>query len=127
MLSELALAPDDHQKCVRPQNIRNSHQKGAGPRYCKNMLLFLAPDKSKLASLEQNVCQYLAWDSVVKDKEVLNLDVSQSNQATTKRNQTNDTVDHLLKDAYQWLLVPDQPDPQGPIEWIEIRLQGQDS
>lgn len=91
------------------------------------MLLFLTPDKSKLASLEQNVCQYLAWDSVEKDKEVLNLDVSQSNQATTKRNQTNDTVDHLLKDAYQWLLVPDQPDPQGPIEWIEIRLQGQDS
>jgi len=102
-------------------------QKGAGPRYCKNMLLFLAPGKPNLALLEQNVCQYLSWDSVVKDKEILNLDVCQSNQATTKRNQTNDMVDHLLKEAYQWLLVPEQPDPQGAIEWIEIRLQGQDS
>lgn len=109
----------------RVEEILN--QKGASPRYCKNMLLFLASDKPKLELLEQNVCQYLAWDSIVKDKEVLNLDVFQGNQATTKRKQTNDTVDHLLKEAYQWLLVPDQPDPQGPIEWTEVRLQGQDS
>lgn len=109
----------------RVEEILN--QKGASPRYCKNMLLFLASDKPKLELLDQNVCQYLAWDSIVKDKEVLNLDVFQGNQATTKRKQTHDTVDHLLKEAYQWLLVPDQPDPQGPIEWTEVRLQGQDS
>ncbi len=102
-------------------------QKGASPRYCKNMLLFLTADKAKLAPLEQNICQYLAWDSIWKDKDILNLDVSQTNQAITKRNQTNETVDHLLKEAYQWLLVPDQSDSQGPIEWTEVRLQGQDS
>lgn len=103
------------------------NHKGAGPRYCKNMLLFLVPDKSKLALLEQNMCQYLAWDSIVKDKVVLNLDVFQSNQAIAKCNQANDMVDHLLKEVYQWLLVPDQPTPTEPIEWSEIRLQGQDS
>lgn len=107
------------------------NQKGASPRYCKNMLLFLVPDKAKLALLEQNTCQYLSWESIVKDKEALNLDVFQSNQATTKRNQTNDIVDHLLKETYQWLLVPtynpDATDPKDQISWSEIRLQGQDS
>lgn len=103
------------------------NKKGASPRYCKNMLLFLAPDRAKLALLEQSVCQYLAWDSIVREKEALNLDVFQSNQATTKKIQANETVEHLLKEAYQWLLVPAQPDPQQPVEWQEIRLQGQDS
>ncbi len=106
-------------------------KKGVSPRYCKNMLLFLVPDKTKLALLEQNICQYLAWESIVDDKESLNLDVFQSNQATTKRNQSNELVEQLLKETYQWLLVPTYnqaaTDPKDQIIWSEIRLQGQDS
>ena len=105
--------------------------KGASPRYCKNLLLFLVPDKSKLALLEQNLCQFLAWDSIVREKELLNLDPFQSKQANTKREQTNDLVDNLLKEAYQWLLVPihkaNASDPKQQTDWAEIRLQGQDS
>jgi len=103
------------------------HHKGSSPRYHKNTLLFLAPDKAKIENLERNVAQYLAWKSIVGDKEVLNLDVFQSNQATTKRNQSNQDVDNILSDTYQWLLIPTQPDAQGGIEWKETRLQGQDS
>ncbi len=33
----------------------------------------------------------------------------------------------LLQDSYQWLLVPDQPEPTGEVEWEEYRLQGKDS
>jgi antitoxin component of MazEF toxin-antitoxin module len=116
---------DNSKARIKVEEILN--QKGVSPRYCKNMLLFLAPDKTKLALVEQSVCQYLAWDSIVREKEALNLDVFQSNQATTKQKQANETVDHLLREAYSWLLVPAQPDPQGPIEWQEIRLRGQDS
>ncbi|AUB44950.1 putative ATPase, AAA+ superfamily (plasmid) [Nostoc flagelliforme CCNUN1] len=101
--------------------------KGASPRYCKNLLLFLTPDKTKLDGLVQSVCQFLAWDSIVGDKDTLNLDVSQSKQATQKQKDTDKTVDFLLQETYQWLLVPTQPDPQNPIIWEEIRLQGQDS
>ena len=101
--------------------------KGNSPRYCKNLLLFLVPDKTKLDSLKQSVCQYLAWDSIVQEKEALNLDVFQSNQATTKQKDTDKTVNFLLQEVYQWLLVPTQPNPQGAIVWEEIRLQGQDS
>lgn len=105
--------------------------KGASPRYCKNLLLFLVPDKTKVAILEQSVSQYLAWESIVQDKTVLNLDVFQSNQATAKRNQTNETVDYQLKEAYQWLLVPGHDasatNPKDQLVWTEVRLQGQDS
>lgn len=103
------------------------NHKGSSPRYHKNTLLFLAPDKAKIENLERNAAQYLAWKSIVGDKEVLNLDVFQSNQATTKRNQSNQDVDNILCDTYQWLLIPTQPDAHGGIEWKETRLQGQDS
>lgn len=103
------------------------NHKGSSPRYYKNTLLFLASDKAKIDNLERNVAQYLAWNSIVKDKEALNLDVFQSNQATTKRNQSNQDVDTILCDTYHWLLVPTQPEAQGGIEWKETRLQGQDS
>ncbi|MEH2448973.1 MAG: DUF499 domain-containing protein [Nostoc sp.] len=113
------------QARTRAEEILN--QKGASPRYCKNMLLFLTPDKAKLELLEQSVCQYLAWNSIIQDQEALNLDVFQSNQATTKQQQTDKDVKSLIQEAYIWLLVPMQPDPQGEIEWQEIRLQKQDS
>ncbi|GET42342.1 hypothetical protein MiSe_71580 [Microseira wollei NIES-4236] len=101
--------------------------KGTSPRYCKNLLIFLAPDQSKIEAIVQFVCQYLAWNSIVQEKDVLNLDVFQSNQATTKRKQTDETVDMLLKEAYQWLLIPTQPDDQGAIVWEETRIPGSDS
>ncbi|HEY9872471.1 MAG TPA: Swt1 family HEPN domain-containing protein [Candidatus Obscuribacterales bacterium] len=139
--------PDDENMGVRlvvlgPQHPHSSkakdsparHQaeeilatKGASPRYCKNLLLFLASDKTKIDHLVQSVCQYLAWDEIVRDKEILNLDVFQSNQATSKQKDTDKTVELLLQEAYQWLLIPTQPNPQGAIVWEEPRLQGQDS
>jgi predicted AAA+ superfamily ATPase len=103
------------------------HKRGASPRYFKNLLLFLCADKSKLAPLEQAIADYLAWDSIVKDKENLNLDVSQSNQAQTKRDQANKEIDTNLNETYQWLFSPQQPHPQSPIEWTELRIQGTDS
>ncbi|MDX2099489.1 MAG: Swt1 family HEPN domain-containing protein [Leptolyngbyaceae cyanobacterium bins.59] len=116
---------------ARQQSEHTLMTRGASPRYCKNLLLFLAPDKSKLTVLEQNVCQFLAWNSIVRDKEVLNLDPFQSKQATTKQEQTDDLVDNLLKEAYSWLLVPthrsNASDPKQQIDWTEVRLQGQDS
>ncbi|MFP5271999.1 Swt1 family HEPN domain-containing protein [Coleofasciculus sp.] len=105
------------------------NHKGSSPRYYKNTLLFLAPDKAKIENLERNVAQYLAWESILADdkKKTLNLDNFQRSQAETKRDGTNKDVDNILNDTYQWLLVPMQPDAQGGIEWKETRLQGQDS
>lgn len=32
-----------------------------------------------------------------------------------------------MPETYQWFLVPAQPDPKRPVEWAEIRQQGQES
>jgi predicted AAA+ superfamily ATPase len=102
--------------------------RGSSPRYYKNTLLFLAPDLAKIKILEENTAQYLAWESILQDKDALNLDGFQQKQATTKRNQSTQDVDQLLSNAYEWLIIPGQTDnPQGDIEWEEVRIQGADS
>ena len=102
-------------------------QRGNSPRLYKNMLVFLAPDKARLNDLEQAIRNYLAWNSIWKERVSLNLDAFQSNQAETKREQADETVLSRIKETYVWLQVPLQPDPRGAIEWQESRLQGQDS
>lgn len=103
------------------------HNKGAAPRYCKNLLIFLAPDSSQISNLNQHVSQYLAWHSILKDKEILNLDIFQTKQAETKCKETEKTVKMLLTQTYQLLLIPVQDDAQSPIEWQEKRLSGKEN
>jgi predicted AAA+ superfamily ATPase len=103
------------------------NHRGGSPRYYKNTLVFIASDRSNLETLEKNVAQYLSWHSIVADKDALNLDVAQSKQATTKRDQSDKDVSTILNQTYQWLLVPEQPEPQGGIHWIDTRIQGDDS
>ncbi len=101
-------------------------QRGTGPRTYRNALVFLAPDKARLTELEQAVRQLLAWQSIERGRETLNLDAFQANQARTKREQADETVRQRIPEAYAWLLVPAQPDPTGSVEWDERRLQGND-
>ncbi|WP_421654707.1 Swt1 family HEPN domain-containing protein [Leptothermofonsia sp. ETS-13] len=105
------------------------NHRGSSPRYYKNTLLFLAPDKTKIENLGRYVAQYLAWKSVLADdkKQTLNLDNFQRSQAETKCDSTNKDVDNILCETYQWLLIPNQPKAQGGIEWKETRLQEQGS
>jgi hypothetical protein len=53
-------------------------ERAAGARLHRNMLVFLAPDKARLAELRQGVQDYLAWKSIEADRETLNLDAFQS-------------------------------------------------
>jgi len=116
--------PDSKARLETEQILNN---RGNSPRIYKNMLVFLAPDKARLNDLEQAIRNYLAWDSIWREREPLNLDAFQSNQASTKREQAEGTVQSRIKETCVWLLVPLQPDPQGAIEWQESRLQGQDA
>lgn len=102
---------------------------GTSPRYCKNLLLFIAPDRTKCDTLFENVSQFLAWDSIVKEKQekILNLDTFQEKQAHKKQEETDTKVDNAILETYQWLLVPSQSDPQSSITWEELKLPGQDS
>jgi len=101
--------------------------RGTTPRTYKNTLVFLAADGVRLKDLEQATRQYLAWKSIWEQRESLNLDAFQSRQAETRCRHADETVEARIPEAYQWLLVPTQPDPKGPVEWQEIRQQGQEA
>ena len=107
------------------QNILD--HRGNSPRNYKNTLVFLACDATRLKELQSAIRQALAWKSIWSEREELNLDPFQSKQADTKRKGADDTVKARIPEAYQWLLVPGQPDPKGTLEWTELRLQGSDS
>ncbi len=103
------------------------HNRANSPRLFKNMLVFLAPDKTRLNDLDLAIRDYLAWNSIWNERETLNLDAFQSKQAETKRGQAEETIQSRILESYVWLLAPFQPDPQGAIEWQEQRLQGKDA
>ena len=100
--------------------------RGPGPRLYANTLVFLAPDQTRLQDLEEATCRFLAWKSIVDEKEALNLDPQQVRQAEIQLRAADGAVSARLPEAYQWLLVPEQTSPQAPITWQVIRLTGHD-
>ncbi|MBF0108101.1 MAG: DUF499 domain-containing protein [Magnetococcales bacterium] len=101
--------------------------RGSSPRSYKNTLVFLAGDASRLKELQVAVRQFMSWKSIWDEREQLNLDPFQAKQADTQRKNGDETVKVRIPETYQWLLVPNQPDPRGSPEWTETRLQGLDS
>ena len=101
--------------------------RSSGARANRNMLVFLAADAEKLGPLNEAIRQFLAWRSIDADKETITLDTFQLRQIDTKRKEADGTVAARLPEAYQWLLVPVQPDPLGPIQFDVTRLTGSGS
>lgn len=99
--------------------------RGNTPRLYRNTLVFLAPDQTRLKDLEDATRKYLAWQSIVNEKETLNLDPHQVRQAETQLRSAEGVVAGRVPEAYQWLLVPKQNTPQAEIDWEAIRLSGQ--
>ena len=100
--------------------------RGNTPRLYRNTLVFLAADKVRLQDLDEAVRRLLAWKSIVADKVTLNLDPHQVRQAETQTQAADGAVTARLPETYQWLLVPEQVNPQAPITWQAIRLSGGD-
>jgi len=117
----------DDQSPARREAAAILDSRGGSPRNYKNAIVFLAGDVNRLRELEQAVRQYLAWSSIWDDRETLNLDQFQTRQAETKRTSADEAIDLRITEAYQWLLVPGQPDPKGGVAWTDLKLQGQDS
>lgn len=79
---------------------------GLKPRTFKNTVVYLAADARRIDSLNDGVRQYLAWSSVQRDREKLDLTQSTASQASTQTQKTDQTVDDRLVEAYQWVLEP---------------------
>jgi predicted AAA+ superfamily ATPase len=101
--------------------------RGNTPRLYRNTLVFLAADKVRLQDLDEAVRRFLAWESILAERVALNLDPHQVKQAETQRQSADGAVTARLPEAYQWLLVPEQVNPQAPITWQAARLTGSEA
>lgn len=101
--------------------------RGTAPRICRNTLVVLAVDKTRLQDLDEAVRKHLAWQSILDEREALNLSEHQRKQAETQTKAAAETVVARLPEAYQWLLHPGQGTPQSPITWKACRLTGQEA
>ncbi|MEJ5347039.1 MAG: AAA+ family ATPase, partial [Chloroflexus sp.] len=100
--------------------------RGSTPRLFRNTLVFLVADGVRWQDLDDALRKFLAWDSILAEREVLNLSPFQVKQAETQRQSADQTVDARIPETYCWLLVPEQGKPQEPISWQAFRLSGND-
>ena len=82
--------------------------RGTTPRLFRNTLIFLAADKTRLQDLDEAVRKFLAWESILEEKEKLDLSPHQVKQAETQTAAAEGAVTARLPETYQWLLVPTQ-------------------
>jgi predicted AAA+ superfamily ATPase len=101
--------------------------RGNAPRIYQNTLVFLAVDKTKLQDLDDAVRRYLAWESILGEQKILNLDPHQVRQAENQKTSADSVVVARIPEAYQWLLVPVQDKPGASVEWNSYRLNGQEA
>jgi nucleotide-binding universal stress UspA family protein len=101
--------------------------RGNTPRLYQNSLVFLAADRVRLQDLDEAIRKYLAWSSIVDEAKQLNLDPHQTGQAETQKRAADGAVAARLPETYQWLLVPEQPNPQTSVVWQATRLTGSDA
>ena len=99
-------------------------QRGNASRIYRNLLVFLAADTARSEELMSAVAEYLAWASLKKQVKELNLAPYNEAQIETKLESSNRDVQLRLRETYNWLLVPGQPDPQGEAKIDTIRVTG---
>jgi predicted AAA+ superfamily ATPase len=100
--------------------------RAAGARLYRNMVVFLAPDRSRLDDQRQAVRSYLAWRSIDREKDTLNLDGFQRRQAEEKHQQFDDAVTQRIGETFVWVLAPHQEPTQADVSWDESRVGGSD-
>ena len=108
------------------EEILNS--RGTSPRIYRNMLAFVAPDSDNLGSLQAEVRRFIAWKSIVTEKDELNLDGNQIREAQQNLDRSNHTVDLRINETYCWLMVPyiDQFGDMKTIQWEVSSISGGD-
>jgi hypothetical protein len=96
----------------------------AGARLHRNMLVFLAPDRTLLTGLRQGVREYLAWKSIEADRETLNLEAFQTKMAETKREQLDDVVTQRIARPSLGCSYHLKPASDPNVAWDETRVGG---
>ena len=131
--ARLVVLPPDHPYSKEEGNAAEVvakailESRGNSPRLYRNTLVFLAADKVRLQDLDEAVRKYLAWASILGEKEALNLTPFQVKQAETQQQAADAAVTARLPETYFWLLVPEQKTPAAAVTWNTLRLSGGDA
>lgn len=97
--------------------------RGTAPRMYRNMVTFLAPDSSAVNQLSQDMRTLMAWRSIDRDTESLNLDNAQKKEVKEAIKRYDDMVNDRIQDAYSWLLMPSQLGTS-PVSWSAFQVAG---
>ncbi|MBT1176116.1 DUF499 domain-containing protein [Bifidobacterium callimiconis] len=111
------------------QWIRDAiEHRGTAQRANRNMLVFLAADRSLLTSAEDAARSYLGWKQVSENEMQLNLTRQQSDQAKTAVASFDKTLNERIRSTYRWCVYPDAqllgglPDPTKPYQLTSISI-----
>ncbi|MCL1790896.1 MAG: Swt1 family HEPN domain-containing protein [Peptococcaceae bacterium] len=97
--------------------------RGSTPRMYRNMILFLATDEGTLSQLKQDMRALMAWCSIDRDADFLNLDNGQKKETKEAIRQLETIVTDRVQETWQHLLVPIQHGTQ-PVVWDTYIVQG---
>ncbi|MFC7501531.1 Swt1 family HEPN domain-containing protein [Nocardioides sp. CPCC 206347] len=100
--------------------------RGSASRERRNTLVFLAADEQRYAELESIVRQHLAWRSVVKDKDHLDLTQQRVALASAKVDETNKVVSQRIGTSWIWALYPRDRGENEPFSISVVRADGDD-
>ncbi|MBX5450396.1 Swt1 family HEPN domain-containing protein [Thermogemmatispora sp.] len=122
-------AKDSHSPAYR-EALRLLQEHGNGRRQYCNTLIFLAADRHRIEGLKEGVREFLAWKGIWDDRESLNLDLAQLNQAQSKQKEANQTVDLRITESYCWLLIPEQSNARDSssilLDERQLKMTGQE-
>ncbi|MBN1173560.1 MAG: DUF499 domain-containing protein [Micromonosporaceae bacterium] len=100
-------------------------QRGSGLRAHRNALVVLAGDETRMRELDAATRDFLAWQYVHDNATTaLNLTPAQQRQAQQRRDREDETVRDRILTTYCWLLVPEQPAGDAPMQLREARVEG---
>ena len=100
--------------------------RGATPRVYRNVLVFLAPDKQQLDHLNDAMRNKLAWAGILNDRKRLNLTQRDIELAREKLNDTNETLNTRLTEAWNYLIYPAQENAESDVGWMSRKIPARD-
>lgn len=98
--------------------------RGSGPRHYRNMLVFAAPDQTRVDDLLDAARWAMAWRQIDQKRDELDLTVAQTRTAQSKCKEWEGTLRQRVAEAYCWLLVPTQKEATDTAEIRATRLSG---
>ena len=97
---------DSKNACAAAEDILR--KRGDQPRQKQNRLIFMVPDFDALSRLKDHAKTYLAWNEILSDinEGKLNLDLFQMNQAKKYRENSDRSLNQMIRETYKWILCP---------------------